>query len=125
MNYSSSDLDTTVAELKAAMATFAKERDWEQFHAAKNLSMAIAAEAGELLEHFLWVKADESDKMLSTGDKKEKVAEELADIVLFVLQFSNMTGIDLSSAVRAKLAHNSAKYPVEKAKGRSEKYTEL
>jgi dCTP diphosphatase len=120
-----SDQTTTLADLKSATAKFAKERDWEQFHAPKNLSMAIAAEAGELMEHFLWVSTGSSQGILSTPEKKAKIAEELADVVIFTLQFANMTGIDIAASVEAKIAKNAAKYPVAKARGRSEKYTDL
>lgn len=120
-----SDTSTTLAELKAITAKFARERDWEQFHAPKNLSMAISAEAGELMEHFLWVSPQESVSLCGTPEKRSKIEEELADIVLFSVQFANMTGIDIASAVAAKVAKNAARYPVEKAKGKSDKYSDL
>lgn len=120
-----SDQSTPLAELKAITALFSRERDWEQFHAPKNLSMAIAAESGELLEHFLWVSPDESRTLLSNPQKRAKVEEELADIVILALQFANVSGIDVASAVVAKIEKNALKYPVAKSKGKSEKYTEL
>ena len=119
------DANTTLEVIKSDIARFARERDWEQFHAPKNLSMAIAAEAGELMEHFLWCSSEESAKLACDPMKREKIAEELADVVILSMQFSNMTGIDLSDAIAAKVKKNAEKYPVEKAKGRSEKYTEL
>lgn len=120
-----SDSNITIAQLKDAAAGFARERDWEQFHAPKNLSMALATEAGELMEHFLWVSVEESSMLCSKPDRKVKIEEELADVFLFALQFANMAGIDISTSVTAKIAKNAAKYPVAKAKGRAEKYTEL
>ena len=120
-----SDNTTTLAQLKIATAKFAKERDWEQFHAPKNLSMAIAAEAGELMEHYLWVSSESSAGITSTSEKKAKIAEELADVMIFAFQFANMTSIDISKSVEMKIAKNAAKYPIAKAKGRSEKYTDL
>lgn len=115
------DADTTLAELKAAVLEFARERDWERFHSPKNLSMALAAEAGELMEHFLWDRSEASrDRACS-----EDVADELADIVIYAIEFANVTGIDLSEAIRRKMQKNAAKYPVEKARGRALKYTEL
>ncbi|HVZ15860.1 MAG TPA: nucleotide pyrophosphohydrolase [Terriglobales bacterium] len=120
-----SDTSTTLAQLKDATAQFARARDWEQFHAPKNLSMAIAAETAELMEHFLWVSAEDSIQLCEDAKKRPAISEELADIVILTLQFANMTGVDISSAVRAKIAKNDAKYPVSKAKGRSTKYTEL
>lgn len=119
------DSNTPIAYLKTAMDQFAQERDWHQFHSPKNLSMAIAAEAGELMEHFLWSEANVSANILSDPQKKAKVADELADIFLFAIQFANVTRIDVATAVLGKLEKNAAKYPVSKAKGRSEKYTEL
>ena len=120
-----SDQNTKVSQLKAITAQFSRDRDWEQFHAPKNLSMAIAAETGELLEHFLWVTPEESRTLMANPEKRAKVEEELADVVILSLQFANVAGIDLASAIEAKIARNAQKYPVAKAKGKSEKYTEL
>jgi NTP pyrophosphatase (non-canonical NTP hydrolase) len=119
------DSTTTVAEIKARVLAFARERDWEQFHAPKNLSMALAAEAGELMEHFLWATPEASRTIAQDAVKRRKIEEELADVVIYALEFANMTGIDLASVIETKMAANAAKYPVEKAKGRSDKYTEL
>jgi len=120
------DATTTLGEIKARVLAFAKERDWEQFHAPKNLSMALAAEAGELMEHFLWDTPESSrTKVTDDAARREKIEEELADVVIYALEFANMTGIDVAAAIERKMAQNAAKYPVEKAKGRSVKYTEL
>lgn len=119
------DSSTTLEEIKARVLAFARERDWEQFHAPKNLSMALAAEAGELMEHFLWATSEASRAIAQDETKRKKIEEELADVVIYALEFANMTGIDVAAAIEKKMAANAAKYPVEKAKGRSEKYTEL
>jgi len=119
------DSSTTVAEIKGRVLAFARERDWEQFHAPKNLSMALAAEAGELMEHFLWATPEASRTITTDAVKMKKIEEELADVVIYALEFANMTGIDVAAAIETKMAANAAKYPVEKAKGRSDKYTEL
>ncbi len=119
------DSSTSLAEIKSRVLAFAQERDWEQFHAPKNLSMALAAEAGELMEHFLWVTPETSRILVQDAALRRKIEEELADVVIYALEFANMTGIDVAAAIEAKLAANAAKYPVEKAKGRSAKYTEL
>jgi dCTP diphosphatase len=119
------DTSTTLAEIKTRVLAFARERDWEQFHAPKNLSMALAAEAGELMEHFLWATPESSRDIAHEAAKRKKIEEELADVVIYALEFANMTGIDVASAIEKKMAANAAKYPVEKAKGRSDKYTEL
>ena len=119
------DSSTTLAEIKTRVLAFAGERDWEQFHAPKNLSMALAAEAGELMEHFLWATPEASRSIAQDAAKRRKIEEELADVVIYALEFANMTGIDVAAAIETKMAANAAKYPVEKAKGRSDKYTEL
>jgi NTP pyrophosphatase (non-canonical NTP hydrolase) len=120
------DAKTTVGEIKARVLAFARERDWEQFHAPKNLSMALAAEAGELMEHFLWDTPEASrTKVAGDAAHREKIEEELADVIIYALEFANMTGIDVAAAIERKMAQNAAKYPVDKAKGRSAKYTEL
>ena len=119
------DSSTTLAEIKTRVLAFARERDWEQFHAPKNLSMALAAEAGELMEHFLWATPEASRTIAQDAAKRRKIEEELADVVIYALEFANMTGIDVAASIETKMAANAAKYPVEKAKGRSDKYTEL
>jgi NTP pyrophosphatase (non-canonical NTP hydrolase) len=119
------DVTTTIAELKSRVLAFARERDWEQFHAPKNLSMALAAEAAELMEHFLWATPEESRAVAQESAKRSKIAEELADVVIYALEFANVSGLDVAAAIEAKMAANAKKYPVEKARGRAEKYTEL
>ena len=119
------DSATTLAELKTRVLAFARERDWEQFHAPKNLSMALAAEAGELMEHFLWATPEQSRSIARDAARQAKIAEELADVVIYALEFANAAGIDVAAAIEAKMAANAKKYPVEKSRGRSDKYTEL
>ena len=119
------DPTTTIAEIKARVLAFAQEREWEQFHAPKNLSMALAAEAGELMEHFLWATPDASREVVKDEAKRSQIEEELSDVVIYAIQFANVSGIDLAAAIERKMAANAAKYPVGKAKGRSDKYTEL
>ena len=117
------DSATSVAELKARILAFVRERDWEQFHAPKNLSMALAAEAAELMEHFLWATPEQSKAIAQDPAKRAKIAEELADIVIYALEFANATGLDVASTIEAQMIANGKKYPVEKAKGRADKYT--
>lgn len=119
------DAETTLAELKEKIQSFARERDWEQFHHPKNLSMAIAAEAAELMEHFLWTKEGEDHAVLKDPQKGLEVREELADIVIYAMEFANIAHIDLAESITLKMAANARKYPVEKSRGRSAKYTEL
>lgn len=119
------DSATTVADLKTRVLAFVRERDWEQFHSPKNLSMALAAETGELMEHFLWATAEQSHAIATEPGKRGKIADELADVVIYAIEFANITGLDISAAIEAKMAENAKKYPVEKARGRADKYTEL
>lgn len=119
------DSTVSIAELKSRILAFARERDWEQFHAPKNLSMALAAEAAELMEHFLWASPDKSMEIAKDPSKRAKIAEELADVVIYALEFANSTGLDVAGAIEEKMAANARKYPVEKARGRAEKYTDL
>ena len=119
------DSATTLADLKVRLVAFVRERDWEQFHSPKNLSMALSAEAGELMEHFLWATPEQSQTIARDPIKRARIADELADVVIYALEFANITGLDVAAAIEAKMAANAKKYPVEKARGRSEKYTEL
>ena len=119
------DADTNLQEIKDRVLAFAKERDWEQFHAPKNLSMAIAAEAAELMEYFLWQSPEASRSDMQVENLRAKVEEELADVFIFAIEFANMTGTDIAAIIDTKMRRNAEKYPVEKAKGRSVKYTEL
>ena len=119
------DAETTVAALRERVLDFARAREWEQFHSPKNLSMALAAEAGELMEHFLWTGSGASNDVARDAKKRPKIEEEIADVVIYALEFANIAGIDLAAAIERKLAANAVKYPVEKARGRADKYTEL
>ena len=119
-----SDTKTTVAELKALAANFVHERDWRQFHGAKNLSMAMVGEAAELMELFTWAKdAEQATRIVQ--EKKQAVKDELADVAAAVLMFCDEFDIDLSEAIKEKMIKNAEKYPVEKAKGMNKKYNEL
>lgn len=119
------DETVTIADLKARILAFAKEREWEQFHSPKNLSMALAVESGELMEHFLWAESEASRAFDLKPGLREKIEEEIADVVIYALQFANASKIDLADVIARKLSLNAQKYPVEKARGRSDKYTEL
>ena len=112
-----------IPELTAQVNDFVAERDWEQFHSPKNLAMAMIVEAAELVEHFQWLQPEESDSL--TNDKKKKVAEELADILIYTVRLADRLGLDLEQSAKDKLTKNRRKYPVEKARGRATKYTEL
>lgn len=102
-------------DLNARLLAFARERDWEQFHSPKNLSMALAGEAGELLEHFQWLSEAQSAAL--TADKKDAVALELADILIYLLRLSQRLDIELVDAAYRKLAINEQRYPAERVRG--------
>lgn len=102
-------------DLNAQLLAFARERDWEQFHSPKNLSMALAGEAGELLEHFQWLS--EAQSAAISGDKKEAVALELADILIYLVRLSERLDIDLVDAAYRKLEINQSRYPSERVRG--------
>src|SRR5262249_1118117 len=108
------DPTTTVSALREAMRRFVAERDWEQFHSPKNLAMGLSVEAAELMEHFLWVSNEESCDVARLGE----VADEMADVALYLLALSNTLGIDLSDAITNKLAKTALKYPIERCRGR-------
>ena len=113
----------TLETLRARLAEFAAERDWDQFHNPKNLAMALAGEAGELLEHFQWLTFEQAAN--PPRETRAEVALEAADILLFLLRLCDKLDIDLAAAAEQKLALNAKKYPVEKARGRATKYNKL
>jgi NTP pyrophosphatase (non-canonical NTP hydrolase) len=114
------DTVTTLATLKDAVKRFAAERAWEPFHSPKNLVMGLAAEAAELMEHFLWVDCEASRSVVNDPARLAEVAEEMADVANYLLNLSNVLGIDLSDAIMAKIAKNAVKYPAERYRGRFE-----
>ncbi|ASC67299.1 nucleotide pyrophosphohydrolase [Achromobacter denitrificans] len=113
----------TLQSLSQQQREFAKARDWEQFHSPKNLASALIVEAGELLEHFQWM-TEEQSRMLPP-EKLEAVGSEIADVLLYLIQLSNMLGLDPVKAAQAKIDINAQKYPVSRAKGSSKKYDQL
>ena len=119
------DEDTKIHELKELSKKFAEDRDWDQYHNAKDLAIGIVTEAAELLEHFRFKSKVEVEEALSNPQKKEEISEELADILYFVLRLAQRYDIDITEAFKGKLAKNEKKYPVSKAKGSNKKYTEL
>src|SRR5579871_3185829 len=104
-----SDAEITIDELRARVRAFVRERDWEQFHTPKELAAAIAIEAGELMEPFLWLVPGEAEELLTGAEARTQVEEELSDVVILCLCMANALAIDLSTAVTAKLALNAVK----------------
>ncbi len=113
-----SDTQVTVAELRQLVANFVAARDWQQFHTPKNLAMALAIEAAELMEHFQWLDAGESQAVAEDPAKRAAAGEELADVLCYALAMADALGLDLSQAMYAKMEKNVGKYPVEDYQGR-------
>ncbi|WP_296810414.1 nucleotide pyrophosphohydrolase [Thiocapsa sp.] len=109
-------------QLNARLLAFARERDWEQFHSPKNLAMALAGEAGELLEHFQWLTEQQSVEL--SGDKKRQVAHELADILNYLVRLAERLDIDLLAAADEKIAINAARYPADRVRGDARRASE-
>ena len=112
------DQATTVAELREIMRQFVDERDWQQFHSPKNLSMSMAIEVGELMEHFQWLTVAESNAVAEDRPAVAEIGEEMADVLCYLLGLANRLDVDLSQAVRNKMIKNRQKYPAEAFRGR-------
>ena len=113
---------TDIEKLQQRLQEFADQRDWNQFHSPKNLAMALVVEAAELAEHFQWLTQQESYEL--EAGKLEKVAEELADIFVYLVRLADRLGVDLPAAVDRKIALNEQKYPADRVRGSSKKYNE-
>ena len=112
------DFQTTIGELREIVREFVDQRDWQQFHAPKNISMALAVEAAELMEHFQWLTVPASREIVADPDKLDAVSEEIADVLCYLLALGNELGIDLSSSMIRKMEKNRRKYPAEEYRGR-------
>ncbi|MBI2296562.1 MAG: nucleotide pyrophosphohydrolase [Betaproteobacteria bacterium] len=113
----------SLESLRARLAKFAAERDWEQFHNPKNLAMAIAGEAGEVLEHFQWLTFEQAANL--PKETRAEVELECADVLLFLLRLCDKLDIDLAAAAEKKLTLNAKNYPVDKSRGKATKYNKL
>jgi len=114
-----------VREIQNVIAEFARERDWEQFHNAKNLVMALSVECSELTEEFQWLTQDQAEDVMSNPEKAQRVRDEMADIAVYLLRLADKLKVDLEPAIYAKMSKNREKYPVEKCKGLAKKYDQL
>ena len=112
-----------LSQLRDALRRFAAERDWDQYHSPKNLAVALSVEAAELLEPFQWL-TDDASGSLSTH-QLEKVTEEIADVLLYLIRLADKLDIDLIKAAQSKMAINALRYPADKSRGSNKKYTEL
>lgn len=109
-------------EMKHKIRKFVEDRDWDQYHTPKNLSMALIAECGELVEHFQWLS--EADSREIPAEKLEEISHEIADVFVYLMRLSDKLGIDLVEAVNRKMILNEAKYPAEEVRGSAKKYSE-
>ena len=114
-----------VAAMLKLQRTFVNEREWKKFHTPKNLSMALAGEAAELMEIFQWLSQAESKAVMKNAAKAKAVAHELADVFYYLLRLADILGVNLEAAFWEKMKHNKVKYPVKLARGNAKKYNEL
>ena len=116
-------MSDSIQDLTAEIRAFRDARDWRQFHAPKEMAVGIAAEAGELLQHFVWQSPEQSERRAQ--ERRDQIAEEIADVALLLFELTDNLSLDLAQVMRAKLAKNNLRYPVEKARGSNKKYNEL
>ena len=111
------DINTTIMDLKNFVEDFVHKRDWSQFHNAKNLSMALTIEAGELMDIFKWNTPEECESMMSEKNTRQEASDELADIIIYAIAFANRNNINISNAIDQKMIKNRIKYPADKYRG--------
>ena len=116
-------MNDSIEALTQRVCAFRDARDWKQFHSPKELAVAITAEAGELLQHFVWQSNAQSEERAVT--RREEIASEMADIAILLMEFAEVVGVPLGDAVAAKLERNESRYPAYKAFGSNKKYNEL
>ena len=119
------DKNTTLQDIKDTIADFTAARDWQQFHSAKNVAMALVSEAAELMAHFRWTAAGDDSAVLEDAQSRREVRHEVADVLLLLAEFANVTGIDMATAVREKMEINAERYSVKKSRGTARKYDRL
>lgn len=113
-----SDSVTTIQSLKDELKEFVRQRDWAQFHSPKNLAMSVAIEAAELMEHFQWLQVEESRSVCQNPEKSAEIAEEVADVLAYVLALANVMDLDLATVFQKKMIKNRLKYPAADYHGR-------
>jgi len=119
------DDNTNLQKLKDRIKKHCDDRDWDQFHGAKDLAIGVSTEAAELLEHFRFKSEKEVEEMFKDLKKKEEIGEEMIDVIWFIFRMAQKYNIDISEAFDKKIEKSEKKYPIEKAKGSNKKYTEL
>ena len=111
-----------LTEIRDQLRQFVAERDWDQFHSPKNLAMALSVEAAELLEHFQWLTQEQSSDL--PADKRKQVAQEMSDVLVYLVRLADKLDIDLVQEAKEKLVLNGEKYPADLVRGSAKKYTE-
>jgi len=115
--------ESSIAELATLVRAFANHREWQQFHTARNLVLALVGETGELAAEFQWIGDDDVANALQDTVKREAVGSELADVFIYLLRLADVTGMDLAEELKKKIAINEKRYPTDRAKGSAAKYT--
>ena len=116
-------MSDSIAELTERIQNFVDARDWRKYHNSKDLAVAIAAEAGELMQHFVWQQEDQIEERLAK--RRDEIASEVADVAILLFEFADNLGLKLGEVMEAKIARNDVRYPIDKAKGNNLKYSEL
>ena len=116
-------MSDSIAELTTRIQTFVDAREWRKFHNPKDLSVAIAAEAGELMQHFVWQQAEQIEARVES--RRDEIASEIADVAILLFELADNLGFKLGDVMEAKIANNDIRYPVEKSRGNNLKYSEL
>jgi dCTP diphosphatase len=116
-------MSDSIAELTAQIQTFVDAREWRKYHNPKDLAVAISAEAGELMQHFVWQQEDQIESRVKT--RRDEIASEIADVGILLFEMADNLGLKLGEVMAAKIANNDLRYPVEKSRGNNLKYSEL
>ncbi len=113
--------DPGLEDLRSAISAFIQERDWEQFHSPKNLAMALSVETSELIEHFQWLTPEESAEVMNDETSARRIADELADVLIYLARLADILGVDLLDAAGTKLEANARRYPADRVRGSADK----
>ena len=116
-------MNDSISQLTARIQAFVDARDWRQFHNPKDLAVAICAESGELMQHFVWQQPDQVDAR--TRDHRAEISSEIADVAILLFELADNLGLDIGEVIQEKIDHNEIRYPVEKARGNNRKYNEF
>ena len=116
-------MNDSIDDLTNRIRAFVEAREWQQYHNPKDMAVAIAAEAGELMQHFVWQQPEQVEQRIL--ERREEIASEIADVGILLFEMADLLGLKLGDAMAAKIAHNEQRYPAEKSRGNNRKYNEL